>query len=98
MGLKMHNVRVEPRIELINHLAGQFANLLQEKNANVAEMGMSAIILLQIMLQFGRDCQIEVPAHMEVDTPEGYRFSYRIEKIDKKQVPITPSGLIKGAP
>lgn len=86
----------EARVELINHLAEQFAGILEEKNANVAEMGMSAIVLLQTMVQYGVDNHLEVPAHQVIETPEGFRYSYRIEKIKPENVPVTSLGLIKG--
>lgn len=100
MGKKLSTTKAirgaEPREELVNFIAERVAKLLGDKGANAAEMGMTAIVTLQIMLQYGRDKDITIPATMEVDTPEGFRFSYKIEKIDPNEVPVSKSGLFKG--
>ena len=94
LGTSKPLVKVAPRADLINHLAQRIAALLGEKNANIAEMGMTSIVVLQIMLQYGLENEMSIPSSLEVETPEGYRFSYQIEQIDPNEVPVSHSGLV----
>lgn len=100
MGRKLSTTKTvrgaEPRTELVNHIAEQVAGILGDKKANPAEMGMTAIVTLQIMLQYGKDNNVTIPTTMEIDTPEGFRFSFKIEQIDPTEVPVSPMGLLKG--
>ncbi len=72
--------RSEVRSDLVNHLVAKTAEDFEKTAARPAEMGMIALVLLQVMLQYCKDSNIAHPRSMETQTPNGYTIKYTIEK------------------
>lgn len=75
--------RPEPRVALVNEISAEIAGIFERKRVNISEMGMTAIVILQIMKQYGADTDNEIPSFKQVES-EGTIYEYRIKKAPKK--------------